>query len=167
MKVLLTCTSIEDSSRTEDSVDSHYPLGLAYLHSYLEKHSDYEIETHFLNNVDNETCFNKVRDEIQKFKPDVVGISVMTFSRTSSYRMIEYITENHPEIKIVLGGMHPTVMWANMLKKYTNCVVVIGEGEVTFHDLLRMTRILQMFLELLTIMERKWLKQAKETSLMI
>ena len=137
MKVLLTCTSIEDSSRTEDSVDSHYPLGLAYLHSYLEKHSDYEIETHFLNNVDNETCFNKVRDEIQKFKPDVVGISVMTFSRTSSYRMIEYITENHPEIKIVLGGMHPTVMWANMLKKYTNCVVVIGEGEVTFHDLLK------------------------------
>ena len=43
MKVLLTCTSIEDTSRTEDSPDSHYPLGLAYLHSYLDKHSDHEV----------------------------------------------------------------------------------------------------------------------------
>ena len=115
MKVLLTCTSIEDSSRTEDSADSHYPLGLAYLHSYLEKHSKHEVETHFLNNVDNDTCFTKIKEEIEKFKPDVVGISVMTFSRTSSYRMIEYLTDNLPLIKIVLGGMHPTVMWKNML----------------------------------------------------
>tara|TARA_R100000900_G_scaffold145294_1_gene130763 strand:+ start:163 stop:1887 length:1725 start_codon:yes stop_codon:yes gene_type:complete len=137
MKVLLTCTSIEEASRHADDVDSHYPLGLAYLHSYLEKHSDYDIQTHFLNNVDQETCFTKVKEEIETFKPDVVGISIMTFSRTSSYRMIEYITENHPDIKIVLGGMHPTVMWRSMLKKYTNTVIVVGEGELTFHELLQ------------------------------
>ena len=136
MKVLLTCTSIEDTSRTEDSPDSHYPLGLAYLHSYLEKHSDHEVETHFLNNVNSDICFDKIKSEIEKFNPDVVGISIMTFSRTSSYRMIEYLTENHPNIKIVLGGMHPTVMWKNMLKKYTNTVIVVGEGEITFHELL-------------------------------
>ena len=136
MKVLLTCTSIEDTSRTEDSPDSHYPLGLAYLHSYLEKHSEHEVETHFLNNVDSDTCFNKIKEEIETFQPDVVGISIMTFSRTSSYRMIEYLNENHPHIKIVLGGMHPTVMWKNMLKKYTECVIVVGEGEITFHELL-------------------------------
>lgn len=136
MKVLLTCTSIEDTSRTEDSADSHYPLGLAYLHSYLEKHSEHEVETHFLNNVDSDTCFKKIKEEIETFQPDVVGISIMTFSRTSSYRMIEYLSENHPHIKIVLGGMHPTVMWKNMLKKYTDCVIVVGEGEITFHELL-------------------------------
>tara|TARA_R110000787_G_scaffold127967_1_gene239659 strand:+ start:557 stop:2275 length:1719 start_codon:yes stop_codon:yes gene_type:complete len=136
MKVLLTCTSIEDTSRTEDSPDSHYPLGLAYLHSYLDKHSDHEVETHFLNNVNSDICFNKIKSEIEAFKPDVVGISIMTFSRTSSYRMIEYLTQNHPDIKIILGGMHPTVMWKNMLKKYTNTIIVVGEGEVTFHELL-------------------------------
>jgi len=136
MKVLLTCTSIEEVSRTEESADSHYPLGLAYLHSHLEKYSDHQVETHFLNNVDSDTCFDKIKKEIETFQPDIVGISIMTFSRTSSYKMIEYLTENHPNIKIVLGGMHPTVMWKNMLKKYTNCVIVVGEGEITFHELL-------------------------------
>jgi|2_EtaG_2_1085320.scaffolds.fasta_scaffold06647_2 radical SAM superfamily enzyme YgiQ (UPF0313 family) len=136
MKVLLTCTSIEDKERIENAHDSHYPLGLAYLQSYLKKYTDYEVQTHFLNNVSQEICLNKIKEEIDIFKPDVIGISVMSFSRTSSYRMIEYLDEHHPDIKIVLGGMHPTIMWDTILKKYTTPVVVVGEGELTFADLL-------------------------------
>tara|TARA_Y100000034_G_scaffold25102_1_gene29454 strand:- start:340 stop:2055 length:1716 start_codon:yes stop_codon:yes gene_type:complete len=137
MKILLTCTSIEDKERIEDAHDSHYPLGLAYLQAYLQKNSDYEVQTHFLNNVDQQTCFNKMKEEIESFKPDVIGISIMTFSRTSSYRMIEYLDEYYPHIKIVLGGMHPTIMWKTMLKKYTTPIIVIGEGELTFAELLK------------------------------
>ena len=59
MKVLLTCTSIEDKERIEDAHDSHYPLGLAYLQAYLQKESDHEVQTHFLNNVDG-TCLFKL-----------------------------------------------------------------------------------------------------------
>tara|TARA_R110000824_G_scaffold26665_2_gene91387 strand:+ start:1211 stop:2911 length:1701 start_codon:yes stop_codon:yes gene_type:complete len=137
MKVLLTCTSIEDKERIEDAHDSHYPLGLAYLQAYLQKESDHEVQTHFLNNVDDVTCFKKMKEAIEEFKPDVVGISIMTFSRTSSYRMIEYLSEHNPDIKIVLGGMHPTIMWKTLLKKYTTPVIVIGEGEIAFADLLK------------------------------
>ena len=136
MKVLLTCTSIDDSHRTEDAPDSHYPLGLAYLHTYLEKFSDHEVETHFLNNVNAEICTNKIKKEIESFKPDVIGISMMTHSRISSFRVIEYIIENHPDIKLVLGGIHPTIMWEQMARRYPTTIVVIGEGEVTFGALL-------------------------------
>jgi len=136
MKVLLTCTSIDDSHRTKDAPDSHYPLGLAYLHTYLEKYSDHEVETHFLNNVNAEICTNKIKKEIESFKPDVIGISMMTHSRISSFRMIEYIIENHPDIKLVLGGIHPTIMWEQMARRYPTTIIVIGEGEITFGALL-------------------------------
>ena len=45
---------------------------------------------------------------------------------------IEYIIENHPDIKLVLGGIHPTIMWEQMARRYPTTIVVIGEGEVTF-----------------------------------
>jgi len=136
MKVLLTCTSIDDSHRTEDAPDSHYPLGLAYLHAYLEKYSDHEVETHFLNNVNVEICITKIKKAIEAFQPSVVGISIMTHSRISAFKLIEYIESNYPHIKIILGGIHPTIMWKQMAEKYSNTIIVIGEGEITFNRLL-------------------------------
>ena len=124
MKVLLTCTSIDDSHRTEDAPDSHYPLGLAYLHTYLEKYSDHEVETHFLNNVDVEICTNKIKKAIESFQPSVIGVSIMTHSRISAFKLIEYIDSNYPHIKIVLGGIHPTIMWKQMAEKYSNTIPV-------------------------------------------
>jgi len=137
MKILLTCTSVDDAHRTETDHDSHYPLGLAYLHSYLNKHQpQHEIETHFLNNVNWEICINKLREEMKSFQPDVVGISMMTHSRRSAFKFIDYLTKNYPKVKIVLGGIHPTIMWKQIVNKYRNSVIVIGEGEITFGELI-------------------------------
>ena len=127
MKILLTCTSIDDAHRTETDHDSHYPLGLAYLHSYLNKHQpQHELETHFLNNDNWEICINKLREEMKSFQPDVVGISMMTHSRRSAFKFIDYLTKNYPKVKIVLGGIHPTIMWKQIANKYRNSVIVIG-----------------------------------------
>jgi radical SAM superfamily enzyme YgiQ (UPF0313 family) len=136
MKVLLTCTSVDDAHRTEDAPDSHYPLGLAYLHTYLEKNSQHEISTHFLNNINFEICVDRIKEKIDIFQPDVVGISIMTHSRISAFRIIEHINENYPNIKVVLGGIHPTIMWKQLAEKYTDTIIVIGEGEITFGELL-------------------------------
>jgi len=125
MKVLLTCTSVDDAHRTEDAPDSHYPLGLAYLHTYLEKNSQHEISTHFLNNINFEICVDRIKEKIDIFQPDVVGISIMTHSRISAFRIIEHINENYPNIKVVLGGIHPTIMWKQLAEKYTDTIIVI------------------------------------------
>jgi radical SAM superfamily enzyme YgiQ (UPF0313 family) len=136
MKILLTCTSIDDSHRTEDAPDSHYPLGLAYLHTHLEQNSNHEVRTHFLNNVNIEMCTNSIKKQIEAFGPDVIGISIMTHSRISSFRIIEYINEEYPDIKVILGGIHPTIMWEQLARNYPETIIVIGEGELTFADLL-------------------------------
>ncbi len=138
MKILLCCTSIQDEHRTEDNEDSHYPLGLAYLQSYIEHHrpDKDEFRNLYLNNVDYEICYREIKENLKEMDPDVFGISIMTHSRVSAYRMIEYAHENYPNTKIVVGGMHVSVMWRQMVKKYPYIVAVRGEGETCFYDLI-------------------------------
>jgi len=138
MKILLCCTSIQDEHRSEDNHDSHYPLGLAYLQSYIEHHRPDKDEfiNLYLNNVPYEECYTEIKENLKNFQPDVFGVSIMTHSRVSAYRMIEYVHENYPDTKIVVGGMHPSVMWHQMVEKYPYIVAVRGEGEVTFNELI-------------------------------
>ena len=138
MKILLCCTSIQDEHRSEDNHDSHYPLGLAYLQSYIEHHRPEKDEfiNLYLNNVPYEQCYREIKENLKNFQPDVFGVSIMTHSRVTAYRMIEYVHENYPDTKIVVGGMHPSVMWKQMVEKYPYIVAVRGEGEVTFNELI-------------------------------
>ena len=93
MKILLACTTIEDGHRGEDGLDSHYPLGLAYLQSYLEKYRPGKdrFKNLYLNNKDWDSCFSIMKKTLRKFKPDIVGLSIMTHSRTSAFKLIEFI----------------------------------------------------------------------------
>ena len=138
MKILLACTSIQDEHRDENVHDTHYPLGLAYLQSYLEhtRPDKDELVNLYLNNVPYEECYSTIIKSLNEFKPDVFGVSIMTHSRVSAYKMIEYAHKNFPEIKILVGGMHPTVMWEQFAKKYPYVIVVRGEGEKTFHNII-------------------------------
>ena len=138
MKILLCCTSIQDEHLTEDNHDSHYPLGLAYLQSYLEHHrpEQDEFRNLYLNNVPYDVCYDTIKSTLKEFDPDVFGVSIMTHSRVSAYRMIEYAHEKYPNAKIVVGGMHVSVMWRQMVEKYPYIVAVRGEGETCFHDLI-------------------------------
>lgn len=138
MKILLCCTSIQDEHRSADNHDSHYPLGLAYLQSYIEHHRPDKDEfiNLYLNNVPYDECYDEIKKNLEEFQPEVFGVSIMTHSRVTAYRMIEYVHENYPDTKIVVGGMHPSVMWKQMVEKYPYIVAVRGEGEVTFNELI-------------------------------
>lgn len=138
MKILLACTSIQDEHRSEGVQDNHYPLGLAYLQTYIEKHrpDKDKFVNLYLNNVPYEECYSTLKEALKNFKPQVLGISLMTHSRVSAYKMIEYTHKRYPKIKIIVGGMHPTVMWEQMAEKYPYITIVRGEGEVTFCNFL-------------------------------
>lgn len=145
-KILLITSSFEAISigtvtrdnrlgmQTEDDT-SHYPLGLAYLHSYLESRR-HNIQTLFLNNYSFDVCFNRIREALNTFEPDFIGFQLLTSNRVSSFNLIEYIRKNHPRIKIAMGGMHATLLYEQILKKYPFLTVIIGEGEMTFDELI-------------------------------
>ena len=137
MKILLACTTIETGHRDETSPDSHYPLGLAYIQAYLEKYrkGKDEFVNLFLNNVDFDTCKSKLVKQFNEFKPDIVGLSIMTHSRVSAFKIIEYLHEHHPDVKIVVGGMHVSVLYKQLIEHYPYIVAVRGEGERTMNTL--------------------------------
>jgi len=118
-----------------DSVNGHYPLGLASLHAVAEK-AGHQIETLFLVKEPLERSVELVRAAVKKMDAQVLGLSIITDNRTSSFRTIEALHNEFPAIRIVLGGVHATVMAEQIITQYPFAVVVLGEGELTFLDLL-------------------------------
>jgi anaerobic magnesium-protoporphyrin IX monomethyl ester cyclase len=67
--------------------------------------------------------------------PDVVGLSVMTFQRRTALKLIQRIRARRPSARIVVGGYDPSL--ASHAYEAAADVVVRGEGEITFRELLR------------------------------
>jgi anaerobic magnesium-protoporphyrin IX monomethyl ester cyclase len=85
-------------------------------------------------------CQNSVRETVTKLveqhKPDVVGLSVMTFQRRTAGRIAELIRKLKPGARIVAGGYDPSLAFQDYAGMPID-FIVRGEGEVTFRELLR------------------------------
>jgi len=71
-------------------------------------------------------------------RPDVVGLSVMTFQRSTARRIIGLIRALMPDVRVVVGGYDPSLApdaWTDPAIGVD--VIVRGEGDVTFRELIR------------------------------
>ncbi|MBI4335569.1 MAG: B12-binding domain-containing radical SAM protein [Candidatus Omnitrophica bacterium] len=84
-------------------------------------------------NVD---CFTK--DAIKKFKPDVVGFSVFTGPLIKDAILISRFVKKElgNKVKVVWGGIHPSLLPEETVSNDFVDIAVIGEGEATFAELL-------------------------------
>jgi len=85
---------------------------------------------------------HSVRETVERLaaemKPDVVGLSVMTFQRKTSMRIIELLRSLCPGVRVVVGGYDPSLApEAYMADGNGIDYIVRGEGEITFRELLR------------------------------
>lgn len=77
--------------------------------------------------------------EMVSFQPDVVGVSVLTLGYAQCMELVRLAKSFNPGILTVAGGPHATVRPEECLE---GCdVVVRGEGELTFVDLLEGHRL--------------------------
>lgn len=70
-------------------------------------------------------------------QPRIIGISVLTISAKRAYTLCKLIKRIDKEALVVLGGIHPTVLPDEALHHEGVDVVVRGEGEETFLDLVK------------------------------
>ncbi|HXG68570.1 MAG TPA: radical SAM protein [Blastocatellia bacterium] len=76
---------------------------------------------------------------VQEIKPDVVGLSIMTFQRKTAKKVIDLVRALRPGVRVVVGGYDPSLA----VEAYTDPedspadFIVRGEGEITFRELLR------------------------------
>lgn len=113
---------------------SPIPLGALYLVSYVKKYFK-KIKIEVIDGaIEGEAA---VLEKITKIKPDLLGISVMTPSRCEAIKISTFAKRNNPYCRVVLGGIHPTLMWQQMMMNYDVIdYIVKGEGEEIFYELI-------------------------------
>lgn len=134
MKIMLATLSIEPASRSEHNPNTAYSIGLAYIHSCLEK-DGHEVKLLFLNNYDEEFSEQKFFECFDKFKPQIVGFQIFSMNRVSTFKAIEKLKSCSPKTHIIIGGIHTSVMYEQIIEKYPHVIAVIGEGEYTVSEL--------------------------------
>jgi radical SAM superfamily enzyme YgiQ (UPF0313 family) len=77
-----------------------------------------------------------LRQKIRDFRPDLIGISLISFGHKSIYSLASEIKMVDPTTKIVVGGPHVTIMRDAVLKECPAIDYgVVSEGEATLKEL--------------------------------
>lgn len=128
MKVLLVFAPY---TFMKNVTSNQFPLGLGYLASYLHaNHVDVKIA-----DLRHGTSRQFVK-LLTEYRPDIVGISCMTPNQNEAYRVARTVKKMLNDPLVILGGVHATFMHDDILHKQREIdLVVIGEGEITLHEI--------------------------------
>jgi radical SAM superfamily enzyme YgiQ (UPF0313 family) len=77
-----------------------------------------------------------VVDLCREHRPQVIGLSVMTFQRRTAKRLVSLLRDLCPGAPIVVGGYDPSLA-AEAWTDGSAEVIVRGEGEISFREVLR------------------------------
>lgn len=77
------------------------------------------------------------RKIIDEFRPDIMGVTSLTGTMIiDGLKVTRYVKDRFPDVKVVWGGIHTTILPEQSLAEPGIDYVVIGEGEQTFKELL-------------------------------
>ena len=90
-------------------------------------------DVHFIDAMTDNVEDDDLRARIAELKPDLVGVTSITPSIYKAERVLELAQEAHPAALRVLGGVHATFMYKQVLSEapQVDCIVR-GEGEEIF-----------------------------------
>ena len=111
------------------------PVGLLYIAACLRKRLGAVVRV--LDAMFEPDILKLVRDEIRARRPDVVGISALTAESFLAHRIAAAVKAENPLIPVVMGGPHPSCEPEDTVRDPNIDAVVIGEGEETFTELVR------------------------------
>jgi anaerobic magnesium-protoporphyrin IX monomethyl ester cyclase len=134
MQILLL--SMPDSFEHTPTLAVRMPNGgLASLAGNVDPHHNVAIADLVLAQASVQATVTRLVAELQ---PRLVGLSVMTFQRSTARRIISLIRSQKPDVLVAVGGYDPSLApeaWADPALGID--FIVRGEGDVTFRELLR------------------------------
>jgi len=109
------------------------PLGILYISAVLEKNG---IEVKIVPADILNLSWPQIKQEVQSFKPDLIGVTSTTENRFQSFKLIRYVKKVYPSALTVLGGPHASMAPEDCLAHIPELdIVVKGEGEMTVLEL--------------------------------
>src|SRR3990172_3659554 len=136
-----------------------YPMGLAYLagsavregHEVLIFNGEHDPELDYVNLTTyssnyhfyldalenpSDPVWKRVASVMAEFGPDVVGITSNTVKIPSAMRVAAIAKVLYPDVPVIVGGQHATILPEEVLSEPHIDFVVRGEGEQTFVEFL-------------------------------
>lgn len=136
MKVLLINPPYINFEGMKESGGHIMPFNLAYLASYLREKVDCSIKI-----LDTEALsldYDGIKKYLAEERPDLIGFTCLSPTINHIFKICQIIKEDLKlESTIVLGGIHPTIFPEETLSSPYIDFAVIGEGEVTFSELVK------------------------------
>ena len=105
------------------------PLGLMILSACAKRAG------HLVQILDPHPDDNGFLKTLKSFNPDIIGLSILTTQISRTRDILSIIKESLPDCVIIAGGIHPTALPEWTLRSLGIDYVVIGEGEITFVEL--------------------------------
>lgn len=110
-------------------------LGFVYIAGELRK-AGHEVKIY--DAMSKGHRLGQIIDNIKKFAPDIVGTTAYTASMIAAAELLREVKQWLPKTMTVVGGVHPTFCFSEVLETYPFIDYVIrGEGELTFTELLQ------------------------------
>lgn len=108
------------------------PITMAYLAAALERAG---IDVEFFDDSLTRGDDAELERVLKRIAPDVVGLSLVTATMAGAPRVIAAVRRHAPRARIVAGNIHAEVYCEPLLRSGQVDIVVIGEGEATFPEL--------------------------------
>lgn len=137
MRVLLTAAE-DIHAFAEGSAKAYPKLGLLSLVAYVRRHLpgaervEFEYHDMLLENLG----LPEMRSIVERFRPDLVGISCLSYSEEIFHALAAEIRAARPEALVVGGGPYVSSLREAVLRDPNVDVLVFDEGETTFVELL-------------------------------
>ncbi|MFH1582991.1 MAG: radical SAM protein [Candidatus Falkowbacteria bacterium] len=124
-----------EGSTFDELITKAPPLGLAYLAAVLEQDGFSHIR--IIDMKVGEMDFNGIKEEIEKFKPDIIGLTLATGQVSSTVKIIRIAKEINSSTYCIIGGPHVSALPARTLEETGADMAVFGEGELTMLEIAR------------------------------
>jgi amino acid adenylation domain-containing protein len=117
------------------------PLGLMALMTYLNRELGSKINGKIAKSRFDFDNYQELKTLIEEFRPHVIGIRTLTLFRDFFHKTAAMIRQWGFDGPIITGGPYASSDFQNILQDKNIDLVVLGEGELTFHQVIN--RIIQ------------------------
>ncbi|QDU69317.1 B12-binding domain-containing radical SAM protein [Engelhardtia mirabilis] len=111
-----------------------HPLGIMMIAANARERGHKDV--HLVDMKVEDWTPERACQELERLKPDVVGLSAMTYEAGCMHELAKLVRARLPKAVIVCGGPHPSVAADDVMEDASVDFVVRGEGEETFAELL-------------------------------
>ncbi|UCH92858.1 MAG: AMP-binding protein [Candidatus Aminicenantes bacterium] len=112
------------------------PLGLMYLMTFLKQKFGKQINGKIAKSRIDFDSFSDLKQCLDEFKPHVIGIRTLSFYRNFFHITTAALRQWGVDVPIIAGGPYATCDYPVILQTNAADLVVLGEGEITFSEVI-------------------------------